>query len=98
MERTRASGCGKKEKGDTKGGGWCGEGKSSRAGGVRITPTLLDKLWRDAKHMKALPFMDFDFPQETEMRRPRHWVLVPAPVLQLLKDRLTEEEKERLMP
>jgi len=99
MKGTRASGCGKKEKGDTKDGTWCGEGKSTRGRkGITVTEDMLDKLWKDARHMDAIPFLDLDFTNEAKTRRPRHWVVVPGPVFQILKDRLTEAEKELLRP
>jgi hypothetical protein len=86
MEGTVASGCGKKEKGDTKDGEWMGEGKSSRGKkGITITEDMLDKAWRDGQHMGAIPFIDLDFTREAKTRRPRHWVVVPGPVFQALK-------------
>lgn len=100
MDGTRGSGCGKKEKGDTKDDTWCGEGKSTRGDeqSIRVSEDMLDKVWKDGQHMGAIPFIDMDFTREARTRRPRHWVLVPGPVFQVLKDRLTEAEKEMLKP
>lgn len=102
MEGTRGSGCGKKEKGDTKDGDWMGEGKSSRGRkGITITEDMLDKAWRDGKHMDAIPFIDLDFTNEAKTRRPRHWTLVPGPVFQQLKQFLkflTPSQREELKP
>jgi hypothetical protein len=99
MDGTRGSGCGKKEKGDTKDDTWMGEGKSSRGKkGITVDEDMLDKAWRDGKHMGKIPFIDLDFTREKKTRRPRHWTLVPGPVFQILKDRLTDEEKELLRP
>jgi len=102
MVGTRGSGCGKKEKGDTKDDNWCGEGKSSRGKkGIAITEDMLDKVWQDAKHMAAIPFIDLDFTNEAKTRRPRHWVVVPGPVFQQLKHFikfLTPAQREELLP
>lgn len=85
MTETRGSGCGKKEKGDTKDDTWMGEGKSTRGKSISVTDDMLDKAWRDAKHMGKLPFIDLDFTRAAKTRRPRHWVLVPGSVFQVLK-------------
>jgi hypothetical protein len=96
--RTRASGCGQKEKGDVIGGAWCGQGKSTRTSGVRISASSLEKACEDARRMKAIPYFDLDFVMEGMAEMPRHWVIIPGPVFQVLKDRLTPEEVERFRP
>ena len=98
MEGTRGSGCGIKEKGDTKDEDWCGEGKSTRKKSISIKIEMLEKAWRDAKKMGTIPFFDIDFVSKELPGMPRHWCLVPGPVFQLLKDRLTDEEKELVKP
>ena len=98
METTRGSGCGKKEKGDAKDEVWNGQGKSTRGKSISITSDMLDKAVLDARHMDAIPFIDLDFCKEGKVRRPRHWVVVPGPVFQRLKHRLTDQEKEDLKP
>jgi len=98
MAKTAGSGCGKKEKGDTLDEFFLCEGKSSRAKGVNVTPKMLDKLWRDGKKMGKIPFIDIDVLEKEELGRPRHFVVVPGSVWQLLKKKLTEEEFEILRP
>jgi len=101
MTKTRASGCGKKEKGDVKDDNWCGEGKSTRGKSIAITEDILDKVWKDGQHMGAIPFIDLDFTNEVKTRRPRHWVVVPGPVFQQLKHMLkflTPAQREELLP
>lgn len=98
MEKTRASGCGKKEKGDNVDEMFLCDGKSSRSGGVRVTPKMLDKLWRDGKKMGKIPFIDIDTVEQGEIGRPRYFVVIPASVWQILKKKLTPEEFEMLRP
>lgn len=93
MEETRGSGCGKKEKGDVKDSVWNGQAKSTKAASFPLSLKVIDKAWDDAEHMKTLPFIEVRFENAPEHnRRPRHWVVVPAPVFQILKKKLTEHE------
>lgn len=99
MERVDGSGCGKKEKGDAKDSFWSGQGKSTRTGSIQVTPSLLDKVWKDGQKMGRIPFVDLDFTVgESDVRRPRYWVLIPGPVFQILKHKLTEDEFRMLKP
>lgn len=101
MDPTIASGCGKKEKADTKDDTWSGEGKSTRGKSITITEDMLDKAWKDGKHMGRIPFLDLDFTRPAKTRRPRHWTLVPGPVFQQLKHFikfLTPAQREELLP
>ena len=98
MNKTDGSGCGKIEKGYATDAMFVCEGKSSRSGSINVTPAMLDKLWRDGKKMGKIPFIDLDTITKKEPDRPRHFVVIPAPVWQLLKKKLTEEEFNMLRP
>lgn len=97
MECVAGSGCGKRAKGDVVDSVWSGQGKSTRKGSITVNAALLDKTWADAKKMGRLPFIDVDISAPPTVPRPRGWVIIPGPVFQILKHRLTPEEIERLM-
>lgn len=98
MKKTAGSGCGKVEKGDDIDEMYLCDGKSSRVGRITITAQMLDKLWRDGKKMGKIPFFDLDTTLSAMISRPRYFVMIPGPVWQILKDRLTPEEFEMLRP
>lgn len=98
MKKTAASGCGKVEKGDAVDPFFLCDGKSSRNGAVTVTTAMLDKVWRDGKKMGKIPFIDLDTVEQGEIGRPRHFVVVPGSVWQILKKKLTKREFEMLRP
>ena len=98
MKKTGGSGCGLVEKGDGLDLFFLCEGKSSRNGAVTVTTKMLDKMWKDGKKMGKIPFLDIDTVEQGEIGRPRHFVVVPGSVWQLLKKKLTPEEFEMLRP
>lgn len=98
MKKTAASGSGKVEKGDALDPFFVCEGKSTRTGLISVTPKMLDKLWSDGKKMGKIPFLDLDTVEQGEIGRPRYFVLIPAPVWQILKRKLTGKEFELLKP
>jgi len=98
MTRTAGSGCGKREKGDAIDEMFLCEGKSSRAGAVRVSTKMVDRAWKDARKMGKIPFIDLDLVEQGEIGRPRHFVVIPASVWQVLKKKLTSIEFELLRP